>query len=57
MPIDRTWLDRLKPQGPPDENAPDPSVLSKLAWFMGLSLISVTVVAIIAYTLRGLLFL
>lgn len=46
------WLD---PAPPPDKNTPEPPLLKRLAWFAGISLASVCVVASIAYILRGLL--
>lgn len=57
MRINAEWLHRLKPTGPPEEGAEEPSALSKLAWFFGIALASVTIVATTAYLLRGLLFL
>ncbi len=49
--------DLIEPQGP-DETGEDERPLGRqLLWFAGLALASVSVVAVVAYALRGLLFL
>lgn len=40
----------------PDSEAPG-SLIKRLAWFFGIALMSLLVVACVAYVLRGLLFL
>jgi len=47
----------LTPVPPPDGEADEPALCTRLAWFLGLSLASAGVVMIAAYTLRSLLFL
>ena len=47
----------LEPQGPSEDGEDQGSLGQKLIWFAGIALASVLVVAITAYTLRGLLFL
>lgn len=49
--------DLIEPVGPDEEGGGEPSLVRKLAWFAGLALISLSVVAATAYILRGFLFL
>lgn len=48
--------DFLKPVEP-DENGEGQSLVARLLWFFGLAIASGSVVALVAYALRGLLFL
>lgn len=45
------------PAPPPEEGASKRSLASQFAWFVGLAMASGIVVAIVAYVLRGLLFI
>lgn len=47
----------FEPAPPPDDGVEERSLASKIAWFAGLALASGTVVAVVAYVLRGLLFI
>ena len=47
----------LTPEPPPSDEETSGSVSSQLFWFAALSFGSLAVVAIVAYALRGLLFL
>ena len=48
--------DQFGPVGPSEEDVSSP-VWKRLLWFVGIALASGAVVAIVAYALRGLLFL
>lgn len=39
----------------PQENGEEPPLAKRLLWFIGIALVSMLVVATIAYTLRGFL--
>lgn len=49
--------DRFEPTPPPDEGAAEKPLGVRLAWFVGLAVVSGGVVAVVAYVLRGVLFL
>ncbi|KCZ66479.1 hypothetical protein L53_03930 [Hyphomonas sp. L-53-1-40] len=45
---------RIDPVQPADDND-EPPLTKRLIWFVGIALVSMLVVAVVAYTLRGLL--
>ncbi|MEM5518410.1 hypothetical protein WNY37_15750 [Henriciella sp. AS95] len=47
----------LEPEGPDETGASQRPIGKRLLWFVGLAAASVIVVAVVAYALRGLLFL
>lgn len=47
--------DLIEPVGPHEEKAVESGLSTKLAWFAGLALASLAVVAVTAYILRGFL--
>ena len=47
--------DRFSPQGPDETNEAGGPLGRRLLWFAGLAVASLIVVAVTAYTLRGLL--
>lgn len=47
----------FEPEGPDETGEASSPVGAKLLWFAGIALVSVLVVALAAYTVRGLLFL
>lgn len=50
--------DLFRPEGPDEQTGRrDRPIAQRLAWFVGIALASVAVVAAAAYILRGLLFL
>lgn len=49
--------DLIEPQGPDETGEAARPLWRQLLWFAGLALASVSVVAVVAYVLRGLLFL
>ena len=42
-------------EGPPDPGAPEPPLLSKLAWFVGLAVASGAAVALAAYAMKAVI--
>ena len=52
----RRQPERFKPVGPSENSASNPA-WKRLLWFAGIALASGAVVAIVAYGLRGLLFI
>ena len=49
--------DRFGPIGPPEQDDARQPLWRRLLWFVGLATVSVTVVSVVAYALRGLLFI
>lgn len=47
----------FEPAPPPEEGAQERSLATRIGWFVGLALASGAVVAVVAYVLRGLLFI
>jgi len=52
----RIMTDPFEPVGPAEEQ-PDAPLWKRLAWFFGIALASGAAVAVVAYLLRGALFL
>ncbi len=42
-------------EGPPDPGAPEPPLWSKLAWFVGLAVVSGGATAALAYALKAVI--
>ena len=42
-------------EGPPEPGAPEPPLLSKLAWFVGLAVASGSAVALAAYAMKAVI--
>ncbi len=49
--------DFIQPKGPDESGLSGGPLWKRLAWFIGIALVSVLVVAASAYILRGLLFM
>lgn len=49
--------DLIEPEGPDESGAPAGPLWKRLLWFAGIAIVSVTVVAVTAYVLRGFLFI
>lgn len=49
--------DLIEPEGPDETGAAQRPLGRRLLWFGGLALVSLSVVAVTAYVLRGLLFI
>ena len=49
--------DLFEPEGPDETGAETRPLGTRLIWFIGIAIASVTVVAVVAYVLRGLLFI
>ncbi|HIG23180.1 MULTISPECIES: DUF2474 domain-containing protein [Henriciella] len=49
--------DLIEPQGPDETGGSAGPLWKRLAWFWGIAIVSVTVVAATAYILRGFLFI
>lgn len=49
--------DLIRPNGPDESGGSAGPLWKRLAWFIGIALVSVLVVAASAYVLRGLLFM
>ncbi|WP_018147967.1 hypothetical protein [Henriciella marina] len=49
--------DLIEPQGPDETGGQDGPLWKRLLWFAGIAFVSVTVVAVTAYVLRGFLFM
>lgn len=47
----------IRPEPPPETDAPVPPLWRRLAWFAGLALASAGVTALVAYGLRALPFM
>ncbi|WP_156945402.1 DUF2474 domain-containing protein [Hyphomonas johnsonii] len=47
----------FRPVEPLPDGQPEGPLLKRLAWFVGIALVSVLVVAAVAYTLRAALFI
>ena len=45
----------IEPQGPPGPDDPQPPLIRKLAWFVGLALAAALSTALVAYGLKALL--
>lgn len=45
----------IEPEGPPEEGAPSRPLRVRLAWFVGLAVISAAATAAVAYVLRALI--